>query len=435
MSTKSKAPYNGCALERRKSGKLRLRFYVLVDGVRQHVGRDTGLDDTAEGRKAGERLRVAIGAAIRGGRTLAEIDMILSGGERPKPIIKGVTVAEYYERWIDVQNATLRKGQRTDYRRHIRNYVLPILGPLPMADLKLTDIRSLQAELLSPRPGKKKLGVKYVKNIIGSSLRAMVRDARAEDVIAKDPYGVKLRWPRYDSAEADPFTADERERIIEYFRAHQFRKPMGPGRWRPMRHPPYHVLIDVLFWSGLRPSEATGLQQGDVDIKARTLRVRRSRYLRELNAPKTRGARRTVELFPRLAKEIADILPLHMDPEAPLFVNTDGNAADSGTFKKAWYTALRSLEIRQRGIYCTKDTFVTTALSDAKVSMRWIEQQTGEDYRTLKRHYSKWMPQEAESELRRFESIDPSLFGKNNCPPSKAMGQGSRVSGCDNEGK
>jgi hypothetical protein len=42
-----------------------------------------------------------------------------------------------------------------------------------------------------------------------------------------------------------------------------------------------------------------------------------------------------------------------------------------------------------RGIYCTKDTFVTTALK-AGVKVAWLENRTGVGYATLKRHYGKW---------------------------------------------
>lgn len=419
MSSKSKQSYAGCTIEPR-NGTLRLRFWVTVDGERRHVSRETGLADDADGRKVGDRLRALIGAALRSNRTLNEIDAILSPAA-PKRITRGVTVAEYFIRWIDLQNVTLRKGQRVDYRRHIEKYVLPTLGALPMADIRLSDIRGLQLELLNRKTRKgNNLSVKFVKNIIAASFRAMVRDARAEDVIERDPFAVRLKWPRHDTPEPDPFTSAERAAIIEWFRTRQFRVSAPGRRYALVVHPPYHALIDLLFWSGLRPSEATGLHQGDVDVKERKAMVRRSRYLGELNAPKTRAAKRTIELFPRIAENISAILPLHLDPDRPLFVNTKGDAADTQTFNAVWYDCLRSLGIRQRGIYATKDTFVSTALADANVNIRWLEQQTGEHYATLRKHYSKWMPAEAASELRRFESIDATLFID---PTNQAVGK------------
>jgi hypothetical protein len=63
--------------------------------------------------------------------------------------------------------------------------------------------------------------------------------------------------------------------------------------------------------------------------------------------------------------------------------------------------------IRVRGLYSTKDTFVTTAL-DAGVRIAWLEQQTGVLYATLRKHYGKWMP--GDRELRRFVEVAPGLF-------------------------
>jgi hypothetical protein len=68
-----------------------------------------------------------------------------------------------------------------------------------------------------------------------------------------------------------------------------------------------------------------------------------------------------------------------------------------------------------RGLYATKDTFVTTAL-DAGVKIAWLEQQTGVDYLTLRRHYGKWMPSDAGSELRRFAALDSALFASGSPP-------------------
>lgn len=69
----------------------------------------------------------------------------------------------------------------------------------------------------------------------------------------------------------------------------------------------------------------------------------------------------------------------------------------------------RALGIRPRGIYCTKDTFVTTALQ-AGTKIAWLENQTGVSYQTLRRHYGKWLPRDGESELHRFAALDPTLF-------------------------
>jgi hypothetical protein len=87
-----------------------------------------------------------------------------------------------------------------------------------------------------------------------------------------------------------------------------------------------------------------------------------------------------------------------------------GANAEPNSILPHWYAAQRAKGIRVRGLYSTKDTFVSVALQ-AGVKIAWLENQTGVNYLTLRRHYGKWMPTEGASELARFRALDPTLFG------------------------
>jgi integrase len=417
MSNKRQRTLSGCSVESH-DGRLRLRFRALgPDGRRQQIARATGKPDTPENYEAVRRLADLVGAALAAGRTLQEIDTIL--GHTPSLAVPpgatsgsakqatGPTVSEHVERWLTTQAPLVRKAQIIDYRRHIRNYVVPLIGDeVALADLQPTDTRSVQAELLS-----RGLSVKYVRNIVAGSWRAFLRDAAEDGLVPPNVYP-HLKWPEWDFPEADPFTSDERDAILNYFRTHRFRcrAPGTATGYESRPNPVFHAFVHLLFWSGLRPSEATGSQDGDYDLQAGRLYIRRSRHLGEVNRPKTRSARRTVELFPTTVQLLAAIRPLHVTPESPMFLNIAGRPLDQQAFTNShWYDCLRSLDIRQRGLYCTKDTFVTTALL-AGVKPAWLEQQTGVSYETLRRHYGRWMAGEVESELRHFEAFDRTLF-------------------------
>lgn len=57
-----------------------------------------------------------------------------------------------------------------------------------------------------------------------------------------------------------------------------------------------------------------------------------------------------------------------------------------------------------RGLYCTKDTYVSHALQTVG-SVEWVEKQTGVAYTTLKKHYAKWTPDSGRAELRRLAAL------------------------------
>jgi integrase len=115
------------------------------------------------------------------------------------------------------------------------------------------------------------LKLKTCRNIIDASFRAMVRDARAVDeLIDKDPFAA-LEWPRAEETEPDPFTENERDRILNHF-----------GNKAPF----YYPFIYSLFWTGMRPSGATALRWSSIDFNTGTVAITRSRHLRGENSPK-----------------------------------------------------------------------------------------------------------------------------------------------------
>src|SRR5262249_40024442 len=156
------------------------------------------------------------------------------------------------------------------------------------------------------------LSVKYVKNILSGSLRAMIAQALDDRVLAVDPFPRRLKWPRWKPPGADPLTPDERTRIITWFAHKLIGMRPGPGstRMRLVPHPPYHAFVHPLFWTGLRPIAAAGLQWQDLDLGHGRLHVQRSRHLYEDGAPKTESADRWVELFPETVRILRALQPL-----------------------------------------------------------------------------------------------------------------------------
>jgi integrase len=298
----------------------------------------------------------------------------------------GPTLAEYVKTVFLPyhQPPRVRKAQARDYHRHLA-IVCRIIGAVRMSALEPNDIRTVQTVLLEE--GK---STKYVKNILSGSFRALIAFALEDKVLAANPFPSRLKWPKWRPPEPDPFTPDERDRICQWFAGRRY-------KLRRQHHPPFHAYVLSLFWTGLRPSEASGLEVQDFDAAGDRLHVRQSRHLYEVDEPKTRSAERWIELHPETTRVIRDSLPLHLEPTRPLFVTTDGRPIEPKTFSAHWYRCLRSLGIRVRGLYCTKDTFVSLMVSNPRVPIAWIEQQTGVAYATLRKHYGKWWRPEGQA--------------------------------------
>jgi integrase len=442
-SQRGRQSYFGCTLSE-DAGVLRLRYRWCG----KQRSKSLGLRDTAAHRAALEPLRQLVGEAVARGKDPAPlIAECLRPAVAPAPAVPlRETVATYYAGWIARQVTPLvRKAQARDYRRHLEGYVLPILGRIPLDDLTASDVDGLKTELLTngrPRlpavPQRRRgtpsqyrpLSVKTVRNVIVGSLRALLRQARKDGVLTRERFAdlVDLQWPKREEPKPDPFTGDERTHILRWFRERRFRLPSGgtPPRYDLRCHPAYHACLHVLFWTGMRPSEAAGLQWQDVDLRRGTIDVRRSRHLWEYGAPKTASARRTVQLFPETIALLRALQPLHVSPTAPVFPNTRGEPIEPNSLLSHWYDGQRALGIRVRGLYATKDTFVTTAL-EAGVRIAWLEQQTGVAYATLRRHYGTWMPSDGEAELARFQALDPGLFVAGIVPDREVIVPGAKL--------
>ena len=423
---RKRQPRSGCNLDS-PEGKLRFRYRV---GGRQK-SRATRLDDTPAHRRLLEPWRKAVAGIVRAGQDPGDwLEEHLREparlAEAPEPPPDEETVAAYFIEWIgSAVSPLVRKAQARDYRRHLIGYVLPTLGKVPLAEVTPRHARDLQQVLLTTgrreRGGEQPAGlsVKYVRNILSSSTRAMFQQAVSDGRIPTNPF-VGLKWPDWEIPEANPFTAPERDGILAWFE----RKVFGfrPGRHPDQRrdrfrvHVPYYVYIHLLFWSGMRPSEVSGLQWQDVDLARARLYVRRSYHLWAYGKPKTKAARRTVKLLPLTVRLLKGIQPLRVTPDMPVFTSTIGGPIEPNSLLPHWYACQRALGIAVRGLYCTKDTFVTMVLDRMRarheMDFQWLEQQTGVSYATLKRHYAKWWPDADDEALRKFVADDPRLFGE-----------------------
>src|SRR5262249_25490023 len=131
------------------------------------------------------------------------------------------------------------------------NHILPVIGRIPVADLRAADLRRLIARLeetLAPKTCH--LHLQYVSGMCGYAVKAgyaaanPVRDLQSED----RPSPLRETEPRY-------LSADEVGRMLE-----------ACEEW-------YRPLLAVMVYGALRVSEARGLRWRDIDLAGATLTV------------------------------------------------------------------------------------------------------------------------------------------------------------------
>ena len=218
----------GCRVTVNQHGKLTFRFRWN----RKDFWEGTSLNDSPDNHKVVEAQAVLISSEIKK-RTFDYLSWFPEGNKahlfKPKeePEEEHKTMGEYYALWIERKKPpVVRMGLERDYRDHFRLYILPKFASVKLPEVTpplLDAFRSyLTHEWVSPRTDKRKpLSLKTTRNVIDGSFRAMFRDARIFDQFDylkdKDPFEV-LMWPRLITPKPDPFTEEERDKILEHFR-------------------------------------------------------------------------------------------------------------------------------------------------------------------------------------------------------------------------
>jgi integrase len=190
-------------------------------------------------------------------------------------------IAEHLEA-IEVEGrspTTLR-----EYRRLTRTLIEPELGTYDVRKLTPSDLRAFYARLTRGSGGRKPLSASSVRQV-HAVIRGSLNMALDDDRIDSNP-ALRAKPPAIDREPKVPPTPAEVLTLIEAALAED--EDMG-------------ALIALTATTGARRGEVLGLQWGDVDWAAPSIRIERSAYViergkTETKRPKTKAARRTVQL-------------------------------------------------------------------------------------------------------------------------------------------
>lgn len=179
----------------------------------------------------------------------AELDRLRrSYGIGVKPASE--TLGDYLAHWLRDHGRSIRKSTADSYETHIRLYINPLLGGIPLAKLRPSDVRRLVTQMHDA--GKAPGYIHLVIRTLSSALAAAVADRTIPDNVT---IGVKL--PRIEREPVAALTPADVERIHDAVAGE-------PWLARPVR---------VWLGSGLRRGEVLGLDQRDVGIGFVTVRV------------------------------------------------------------------------------------------------------------------------------------------------------------------
>ena len=246
---------------------------------------------------SGERRRVRKGGFAAREAAVAALAAVVS----PVAAEPGLTTGEWLRRWVE-SRVSLRASTRRGYAAHVRGYLVPYLGGIPLAALKAGDVQAMFTAIARDETALGHPVSAATLHRIHATLRAALNGAVRAGLIASNPG----RWPEL------PRAARPRPQVWT---------PALAGRWeregwRPavgvwtaaqtaeflcqVRGHRLYALFHLVALRGLRRGEAAGLEWSDLDLDAGTLSV--SGQLQQLGGrlatapPKSDAGRRVIAL-------------------------------------------------------------------------------------------------------------------------------------------
>jgi integrase len=191
------------------------------------------------------------------------------------------TVGAFLSGWLEREKQRIRPSTWRGREMHVRGYIIPALGTVPLSKLTPAHVERMTAELVAS--GRAPRTASHARVTLRRALADAVRDGLVHRNVA-----ALARPPRVTRRTIEPGR--------DYLDAAQLRRLLAVAA-------EYRVgaLVTVAATTGLRQGELLGLSWDDVDWEAGTLTVRRTMARAwgggfELSAPKTGRSRRAVNL-------------------------------------------------------------------------------------------------------------------------------------------
>lgn len=336
------------------NGRLQLRF--SFGGKRHYLS--TGYPDTPQHRKLAEIKAKAIEKDI-----LYEwFDPNNLDKYKPQAALSTVTpvtpialpqpsLAELWEKYTEFKRPSLSPSTIAKDFVKIANCISIHLPTKSLSDA--VAIRDWLVASKTPNAAKRVL----------TQLSACCDWACKSQLICDNPFlgmAGDVKVPKGDSEDADinAFSLEERDRIIQAFKGDRYYKFYAP-------------LIEFLFLTGCRPSEAIALQWQHIALDFSAVRFEQAVVISENGLVCKKGLKtqkkRSFPANSRLAGLLASIKPENATGETKVFPSPEGSWIDIHNLTtRAWRSVLAKLDgIEYRKLYQTRHTFITAALETA----------------------------------------------------------------------
>lgn len=275
-----------------------------------------------------------------------------------------MTVSEWVEAYLDLRRPELAPRTLEQYADLVNRYIVPALGPLPLADLSSLAVAKLVANVQANHP--------RTAQLVHRFLSAACKRAVAYGLLAANPVAA-VAAPRH--RRADP-------RWLDAEGVHALLSRTVGSRW--------HIAWSLALCLGLRRGELAGLKWRDVDLDKRLLTVSQQVQLIGgrivTGPPKSEAGLRSLPLPASLSAELAMWRRAQRAPIGPecyvLSCHADGGPVTPGALNHALARDMRRAGLEPINLHGLRHTMATMAVAQG-VHLRVLQDLLGHASITL----------------------------------------------------
>jgi integrase len=305
---------------------------------------------------------------------------------------KHVLIGELLEGQLEiyegqVKNQTLSPSTLDGYRKAIKSKRMQYWAKKTLAEATPSALRTWIGEM--------NVTAKFSRNLL-TPLRSVFEDALNDDLITFNPFErialTKLlkQTATASEYEVDPFTADERARLVDAAR------------------PDERAMVQFWFETGLRPGELQALRWSRIDLKACTARIDENQVAKVTKGPKTAAGVREMDLSPAAMAALEAQKPVTMLAGQHVWLNPRKAIAwesDAQIRKTLWVPLCERAEIRYRNPYQVRHTYAS-ALLTAGTNPWYVAQQLGHvDVTMVFQTYGKFIGEDYQKPKAQLRSV------------------------------
>lgn len=257
-----------------------------------------------------------------------------------------IKVETWAKMWLETYKKDLSARTVKNYNEIMKKQILPYIGNIQLKNIKPLQIQKMINALVEAGYSKRTVSVARMLT------NAMFEEATDNDLLIKNPCR-KIKLPvMASSEEKEPFSPAEEDKLIKFM-------PKYLSPYKP--HAPRLIgrMVIILLKSGIRQEELLPLCWEDLDLKIKTIHIRRALDIdpsSPTKGPKSTESARDIPMHEMVYQQLRAV---GIQEKGYIFKTRTGTLFRPDNFRRDYKAYLAAAGVEYRSPHTTRHTFAS----------------------------------------------------------------------------